>query len=140
MFEARQGKEIVLREVNRVGLLSDVAKAVAQKGISILAITGSVHGADCYIHLVTDDNLRACDAISEQGYKPVEEGVILIELAHKPGMLKRLGEVLASDEIDIRHVYATVLEEQDKCLLVLRTSNDEHALPWLNKTLGHGSP
>ena len=57
-------------------------------------------------------------------------------MAHKPGMLKRVSDVLASDEIDIRQVYATAMEQQDKCLVVLHTSNDEHALPWLNKTLG----
>ena len=138
MFEARQGKEIILRETNRVGLLSGIAKVIAEKGISILAVSGSVHGEECYIHMITDDNLRACDVLSALGLKPVEQGVILVEVAHKPGMLKRLGEVLAADEIDIHHVYATAMEEQEKCLLVLRTSNDEHALPWLNKTLGRG--
>lgn len=63
----------------------------------------------------------------------MEEDVILIEMPHKPGMLKRITQALASEEIDLRHLYATALTGQEKCLVILRTSNDNHALLRLNK-------
>lgn len=56
-----------------------------------------------------------------------------MELPHKPGILKRIAEALVLEEIDIRLVYGTALVGQETCLLVLHTSNDEHALPRLNR-------
>jgi hypothetical protein len=137
MFAAKQGKEIVLKLKNEIGLLSEIGKLLAEKGVSILAVSATVCGEDGVLRLVTDDNLRTGDALAEQGYTPHEEDVILLEVPHKPGMLKRMAEVLAGENIDILNVYATALDEQEKCLLVLHTSGDEHALPKLNKMRGN---
>ncbi|MHC4406515.1 MAG: hypothetical protein ACYTG0_43375, partial [Planctomycetota bacterium] len=79
------------------------------------------------------DNLRAKDALTDKGYAPEEQDVILVELLHKPGMLKHVAEILSYEKIDISHVYATALGQDEKCLLVLHTSNDVHALPRLNR-------
>jgi hypothetical protein len=76
------------------------------------------------IRLVTDDNRRAIDALNESGYLAEEEDVMLMEMPHKPGMLKRVTHALALEEIDLRHLYATALTGQEKCLVILRTSND----------------
>ena len=73
------------------------------------------------------------DYLRAKGYAPREESVILMELPHKPGMLKRVTEVLSGESIDIHHLYATALERHEKTLLVFHTSNDEHALPRLNR-------
>jgi len=54
-----------------------------------------------------------------------------MDLPHKPGMLRRVAEALAKEDIDIHHLYATALEEQEKSLLVFHTSNDHHALTTL---------
>jgi hypothetical protein len=133
MFEAKQGKEIVVRDKNRIGVLLDLSKLISQKGIEILAVNGAVLNEDCVIRLVTDDNLRAKEALAGKNYRVHEEDVILLELLHKPGMLRGVAEVLALHDIDIQHVYASALSGQDRCLLVLHTSNDEHVLPRLNK-------
>jgi hypothetical protein len=74
------------------------------------------------------------DALTELGYSPREEDVILLEVPHKPGMLRRITEVLAREEVDVHYIYATALDQYNYCLLVLHTDNDEHALPKLNKS------
>jgi hypothetical protein len=133
MFEARQGKEIVVKLTNRIGPLFDIFKLISERGISILAVYNSIIGKEDVVRLVTGDNLRACDVLSEGHYIFQEDDVVLIELPHKPGMLKRIAQALMLEEIDIRHLYATALPGQEKCLVVLRTSNDSHALLRLNK-------
>lgn len=133
MFEAKQGKEIVVKVKNRTGLLFELSKLISETGVGILAVNGAVCGDDCVVRLVTDDNLRASEALAAKNYVVHEEGVILVELLHKPGILKRIAEALVPEEIDIRLVYATALVEQGNCLLVLHTSNDDHALPRLNR-------
>jgi len=132
MFEARQGKEIVVKLKNRIGLLFDISKRISEKGISILAVCGGISGQEGVIRLVTDDNLRATDVLNESGYVVEQEDVILMEMPHKPGMLKRITHALALEEIDLRHLYATALAGQERCLVILRTSNDSRALLRLN--------
>ncbi|MEN6497276.1 MAG: ACT domain-containing protein [Thermoguttaceae bacterium] len=128
MMEAKQGKEVVVRIRNSIGLLFELTKLLSEKGVGILAVNGMVLGEDCVVRVVTNDNLRAKDALVAANYAPHEENVIVIDLPHKPGMLRRVAEILAQEDIDIHHLYATALEEQDKSLLVFHTSNDHHAL------------
>ncbi len=134
MLEARRGKEIVLRVKSRVGLLFEVSKLLAEKGVSILAVCGIVSGEECTIRLITDDGLRTREALVDKGYRPEEEDAILIELPHKPGILKHVSDALTREDVDIDHIYATALDGSDRCLLVLHTANDEHAIPTLNRT------
>ncbi len=134
MLEARQGKEIVLRMKSRVGLLFEVSKLLAEKGVSILAICGIVNGEECVIRLVTDDLLRTKESLIDRGYDPQEENAIFLELPHKPGILKHISDALTREDIDICHVYATALDRDDDCLLVLHTADDEHAIPVLNRS------
>jgi hypothetical protein len=133
MLQARQGKEVVLTTENKTGLLFELSKFLSEKGIGILAVIGAVSGDECLIRLVTDDNLRTVDSLTELGYSPREEDVILLEVPHKPGMLRRITEVLAKEDVDVHYIYATALDQYNYCLLVLHTDNDEHALPKLNK-------
>jgi len=155
MLEAKQGKEIVLSVKNEIGLLFELSKLLAEKGVGILAINATVCGEECVIRLVTDDNLRTRDALVDKGYAADEEDVILVEVLHKPGMLKRVTEVMAGEKIDVHHAYATAFkrvtevmagekidvhhayatasEDQEKCLLVLHSANDEHVLPKLHQ-------
>lgn len=134
MIEANQGKEVVVTVKNEAGLLSEISKLLSERGIGIQAFIGAVSGDECLIRLVTDDTLRTKDALAERGYPVEEEDVILVKLPHKPGMLRRIAEVLVNENIDIRYAYASALEEHEKCLLILHTDNDEHALPRLSKS------
>jgi hypothetical protein len=87
----------------------------------------------CQLHLVTNDNLRACDLLEEHAYAPVEESVVLVDVPHKSGMLKRLTKRLDADRINIRQFYATAREQDANCLMVLRTTNDARAMVALSE-------
>ena len=95
MLQARQGKEVVLTMENKTGLLFELSKLLSEKGVSIRAVIGAVSGEECLIRLVTDDNLRTKDALAEKGYAPQEQDVILMEVPHKPGMLRRIAKLVA---------------------------------------------
>jgi hypothetical protein len=43
-------------------------------------------------------------------------------------MLRALADKLKTAGIDIHHLYATALSNQDKCLIVFSTSYNDHAL------------
>jgi hypothetical protein len=132
MLKARPAREVVLRMPNEIGTLNTVAKALADKAFDILAISAWVEGADVVIRLLTDDAARAMDTLKAQKHQVRQADVVVCELAHKPGMLRNVTEKLALGEIDIHHLYATSVPGHDRALLVLATSNNDHAIVLLN--------
>ena len=132
-FSVKQRKEVVVRMKNRTGILSEIAKLVSERGANVLALNAAVCGDDCVVRLMTDDNLRAKDVLVARDFAPQEESVIVLELVHRPGMLRRTADILAKAGIDIRHIYATAADEDEKCLLVFHSSSDDHALVLLNE-------
>jgi hypothetical protein len=128
MLNVRPAKEVVVTLQNDVGALNDIAKIVADKGINILAASNWVDGARAIVHLVTDDNVRAADALRGHQYTVREAEVVVAEAPHKPGMLRHVTEKLAKEGIDIHHLYATATAAQDTCLFVLATANNDRAI------------
>lgn len=117
-----------MRVQNEVGTLDGIAKTIADKGISIVAISAWVEGDRAVIHLLTDDHQRALDVFKTGNYDAREADVPVTEAPHKPGMLRRLTEKLARGGIDIHHLYATATMAQQECLLVFMTANNDRAI------------
>jgi len=132
MIQARQGKEIVVVTVNQIGSLAEISRTVADHGINILGLCGWVEGQDAVFRLVTDDNLRAADALRAKNYSTRERDVVLVELQHKPGMLRSITQRLSAESIDIHHVYATAPLDTHRSLVVLSTSHNDRAVVLLN--------
>ncbi len=132
MLKTRPAKEGMVRMRNEIGALDTLAKTIADKGANILAVSAWVDGAQGVIHLVTDDSVRVIDALRARGYDARETNVLVTEMPHKPGMLRRVTEKLAQGDIDIHHLYATATVTQDQCLLVFATANNDRAMVLLN--------
>jgi len=132
MLKATQGKEVVVRTANQIGALAKLSKIVAERGVNILAMSTWVEGDDAVIRLVTDDTLRTTDVLREHGYEPQQRDVVLVDAAHKPGILRHLTDVLAKAEIDLLHLFGSATIDQDVCFVVVDTSNNEHAFVLLN--------
>lgn len=128
MTQAKLGKEITIRVQNEIGVLSQIAKLIADRGINILAISAWTEGTTGVIHLVTDDNLRAADALRAQRYHPHEQEVVLLQAPHKPGLLRKITERLAGEGLDLHHLYAASLDEAGPVLVVFACANNERAL------------
>lgn len=133
MMKATLGKEIGIKVANKIGVLRDVAKIVAEKGVNIRALQGTVEGSDALLRLVTDDNLRATEALRAHRYHPFEETVVEMEAPNRPGILESIATRLAMDGIDIYHVYATAGSGEATCRVVLSCSDNERAVMSMNR-------
>lgn len=124
------GKEIKVTVVNKIGVLSDMSKILADHGINIEAVAGyAAEGNKAEIILITTDNLRASDALKKKGYASVEEReVIMFDLENKPGALKGVTAKLAVEGIDIKYIYGTTCSAGCPAKIVLSTSDNEKAL------------
>lgn len=133
MLKATLGKEIVVRRTNEIGALADIAKILAEKGLSILAVSAWVEGAMGVFHLVVDDGLRAMDALRAHKYDPREMSVVIMDVPHKPGMLKLIAEKLKAEGIDLHHLYASAQINQPECGIVFSSSDNQRAMVVLNQ-------
>ena len=128
MTKAKLAKELVLRVHNDIGLLAQVARLIADKGINILAVSAWVEGENAVIRLVTDDNLRTSDALRAERFHPREGDVVVMETDHKPGLLRKITERLAREGVDLHHLYATASDNALTCTVVFATAHNDRAL------------
>lgn len=128
MDSVQHAREVVLRVKNDMGILGEISRLIAERGLDIRAVSGSVDESVCTLKIITEDHQRTVDLLREHAYNPVESDVILVELPHKPGMLKKLARRLGSEGIDIRGLYATASAKDSHCLIALHTTHDAKAL------------
>lgn len=135
MPKTTMGKEIIVKTVSEAGILLEISRTIAEKGISILALSGWTEGDYAIIHLVTDDNLRAVDALRRRKFDVREEKVVITEVSHKPGMLRYMAEKLFEENLDVNHIYASAPSSQDKCLIVFSSADNDRAVVVLSRQL-----
>ena len=123
------GKQIAVTVTNKIGILADMSKLMAECGLNIEAVAGYAREGEARIMLLTDDNLRAEDALKKAGYKNLkEEEVIVMELENKAGALKYVTDILAAKGIDIKFTYGTVCSANCPAKLIIATSDNEKAI------------
>jgi hypothetical protein len=129
--EARLIQEIVIEDIDRIGVVADISRLLGDMGINLSAVSAAVEGDSVRLRLITSSQSYARDALRDAGYTVRERDVIAIELPHHPGFLCRITEALARRELTITELYATVPEDGDLGLVVFSCSNNLHALQLL---------
>ncbi len=131
IIKTKMAKEAIVRINNRPGTLARITRSIADQGISIEAVIATVDGADAVVRLVTSEHQRTVNTLREQQLEVQEAKVVVVEALHRPGLLQRITEKLARENIDLVYLYATATEA-DKCLVLLSSSNNEWAVMVLN--------
>ena len=132
MLKARQGKEVMVRIANKIGELAKLTKVVAERGVNVLAVSAWAEDTEAVIRLVVDDALRTMDVLRDNDYKPQERSVVLVDAAHKPGILRHITDTLSRENIDLSHLFASATIDHEVCLVVLNSSDNERAIVLLN--------
>ncbi len=133
MTSAKHCKEISVRIPKGSSSIARLTKIVAEKGVSIRAVSiWEEAGGNLIVHMVSDDNLRAQTALGSHGYEWFEFDVIEVPMYHSPGMLSSICQRLENHGIALHHLYASAPMSTEECLCILSTSNNERALVLLN--------
>ena len=133
MVSAKHCKEISVSVLNDIGILAQLTRIVADKGVNIRAAAAWVEDENKgVVRLVTDDNLRAKDALRAHNYAPEEIDSVEVLMHHSPGMLSSICNKIGSGGINIRYLYASAPVSDESCLVVVSTENNERALVLLN--------
>ena len=134
MITAKHCKEVSVRVFNDIDILAQLTRIVAEKGVNIRAAAAWVEEENKgVVRLVTDDNLRAADALRAHNYAPEKVSSVEVLLDHSPGMLSRVCEKIGNGGVGIHYLYVSSSGSDERCLAVLSTNDNDRALVLLNE-------
>jgi hypothetical protein len=93
--------------VNKPGVLAQVAKALADEKVNIVAMTlvdSQEHGV---LRLVVEDPADARAVIKKLNLPATETEVLSLELNNRPGMLADIAGLLARAHVNINYAYVS---------------------------------
>jgi len=117
---------------NKPGTLARVCDALARARVNIFAITTSDTVDHTVARFVVDDPRKALLLFEEHGTLVVEDEVLLVDIANKPGSLAIICQRFADSGINIEYCYCATPSRAKTGLLVLRVSDARKALKLLN--------
>ena len=132
MAKAIKSKQLIFSLPNRIGLLAEVAAALAAAKVNIEALCAYERGYGHFM-MVTDNNARAKKVISGMGADVHVEDVIILQLPNRVGQLEKVSKRIADNGIDIHFIYGSPGQGKT-AVLVLKTGNDKKALTLINAT------
>ena len=91
----------VIQLDNRPGELAHIARALANRGVSIRHLAGSSAGKQMCAMLETDDDEMTRDVLHSMGIPFVEGDTLLVEVEDRPGALADFSERLARAGVNI---------------------------------------
>ena len=116
------------------GALAKICEAFGKNGVNIKSISAEGLGEAGIIRVITEDMNTAKRALTREGYNFSVAEVIGIRLPDKPGELGRVTRSLASEAINIQHIYI-LGKEGGKTDITLKVEDVEGAKEILKKYL-----
>lgn len=112
---------IIVTAHNEVGLMADIADAMARADINILTINTDGIGENGVVVMTTDDNDAALDALTAAGFRAVLDEALVIRLKDEPGALAKVAARFKEAGVNIQslhildryHGYTTVALSPD---------------------------
>src|SRR5574342_29425 len=100
-----RAKALKVKVADRPGVLGEIASALGAKGINVRAVHGYAEAGQGVVCLVVDKLTAASKVLAARGMRPEEEEILELELAHEPGALGKIAEVLGAAGVNIRYVF-----------------------------------
>jgi len=99
--------QLTLTLQSKPGVLAKVARALADAGVNITALSAGDRGSSGKLRIVVNNPGRAKRALRAAKLRANEEPAFVVRLRNKPGTVARVAEKLAKARINIKSAYAT---------------------------------
>jgi hypothetical protein len=131
--------------INKPGVLAQVAKALAEEKVNIVAMTLADADEHGVMRLVVEDPAVARPVLAKLNLPMTETDVLCLELSNRPGALAAVATLLAQDHINIRYGYVTSgapggrttsifkVADVNKAIKLLNASGSKHKEPDLGR-------
>ena len=113
---------IIVMARNRVGVIADISRALADKGINIETISAERQAEDGYVTLTTDANDAALRALTQAGFTTVTDDSLLLRLPDEPGALAKVAERFKDAGVNIQSLH--IVDRSDDYTIVAISADD----------------
>jgi hypothetical protein len=133
MANANLVKELSVKTENKIGMMAEVAEAIAAKGVNIMALNAFGIDKNAIFRIVTSNNAKAIDGIKAKDLEISEREVVSVGLENKPGMAAELGERLKAAGIDVNYIYGSTCDCGGPSTIIFNCNNNKKAVEALSK-------
>lgn len=122
-----KAKQLGFSLPNKVGLMAEVAEALAAANVNIGAICAYEMEDEGYFMLIVDNTNAAKKSLSKLTKEIAVDDVFYVEVPNKPGQLGAVSRKLSDAGIDVWYIYASPGKGRTT-VLVFKTDNDRKAI------------
>ena len=108
--------ELTVRLQNSPGALRRICQILGEERVNIIALSVETAGS---LRILTDNPLRAVNALETHNYAVQSHDVLFLELSHSPGSLGEITQLLAKADVNIDYIYATGSQNQKNAVAVI---------------------
>lgn len=130
---ARKANEILIVTRNELGALAKITSPLAKNKINIECFTGYEWGGEAAFRMITDNNKRAREVLTAEGYNVQESTVALWQVGNTPGQLRNATTALAEGNVNTFCAYQTALPGSTTTVAVFNTSDADRTVSILNR-------
>ena len=113
-----KAKEFTVTIEDKPGALGKCFRALAERGVNILAFQSYVEDRESLTRFLADDVATATQVLGGQRMIFEVTDVAVVKVAHKPGELGRAASCLGENSVNIDYSYCGVDPESKQILLV----------------------
>lgn len=131
-------REFVIRMKDQPGTLGKFCRALADRGVNILALQSSLTTpkGKALVRIVVDNPATAKTALDAERQPYTETEIVQVKLAHRPGELARAASRLGEANININYAYCGVEPSTNVPLLILGVAEVGRAAQILEQAAG----
>jgi len=126
-------KEFAIRMEDRPGTLGKFCRALADRGVNILAFQSVPFEGKSLVRLVVDNPATAKTVIDSEQLACTETEVAQVKLPHRPGELARAASRLGEANININYAYVGVEPGTNVPLLIFGVAEVARAVAILEQ-------
>ena len=133
MAKASIVKELLVKTANEVGMMAEVAGAIASSGANITALNAFGAGKDAIFRIITSDNAKAIDGIKAKGLEVSERDVVAVGLENKVGAAEEIAKKFKDANIDINYIYGSTCNCGSPSTIIFNCNNNNKAIEILGR-------
>ena len=126
-------KQLSIFVENKAGTVSDIAKSIADAGVSIRALSVADTQEFGILRLIVSDVDKAKEVLSENDCVVSVTKVIGVQIPDVPGGLSEVLALMSENGINIEYLYAFITISGKHAYVVLRVEDNEKAASVLSK-------
>ncbi len=127
-------KEFTVHMEDRPGTLGKFCRALADRGVNILAFQSGSFEGKSLVRLVVDNPTTAKTVLDSQRVTYTEAQVAQVKLPHRPGELARVASRLGEANINIDYAYGGVEPDTNAPILIFGVKEVSQAAAILDET------